>query len=137
MTKASNGTVRTSRVQRYGRRSKTAEDAFCTALRTGKSIAAAASAAGVGRRTVYGWRENDPAFAAGWDEAFEVGSDYLEDLALQRAEAGSERLLLALLRARRPGRFARTVVEHDGSLEVVIQNAKETLHAKLARITAS
>ena len=104
------------------------------ALRAGKSIAAAARAAGIGRRTAYDWRDRDAAFAARWDEAWEIGTDCLEDLALKGAEEGSERLLLALLKARRPDRYQRMVVEHEGSLEVLLRHASETLDQKLARL---
>ena len=100
-------TGRTSRVRRNSRRTPEAEAKFISALRAGKSIAAAARAAGVGRRTVYDWRDRDAAFAARWDEAWDVGTDHLEDLALKGAEQGSERLLLALLKARRPDRYQR------------------------------
>ena len=104
-------------------------------MAVGKSVAAAAAAAGVARRTVYGWRENDARFAGAWDESWEAGTDRLEDLALQGAEQGSEKLLLALLKARRPQRYARSVVEHGGNVEILIKTAAETLDAKLARLT--
>ena len=130
-------TNRTSRSRRNSRRTPEAEAKFLAALKLGKSIAAAARAAGVGRRTVYDWRDRDPAFAAGWDESWDIGTDYLEDLALKAAEQGSERLLLALLKARRPERYARTVVEHEGSLEVLLRHASDTLDQKLARLAGA
>jgi hypothetical protein len=129
------GTDCTRRQRRHQRRSKDREQAFLKALAAGKSVAAAAAAAGVARRTVYGWREADAVFAAAWDEAWEAGTDRLEDLALKGAEQGSEKLLLALLKARRPQRYARSVVEHGGSIEVALKSATETLDAKLARLT--
>jgi hypothetical protein len=135
--KKPNRTPRTSRKRRNSRRTPEAEEQFLAALRAGKSIAGAAGAAGLGRRTVYDWRERDPAFLERWDEAWDEGTDRLEDLALRGAEEGSERLLLALLRARRPERYARTVVEHDGSLEVALRHASETLDQKLARLPQS
>ena len=128
------GTDCTPRQRRHQCRSRERETAFCMALAAGKSIAAAAAAAGIARRTVYGWRENDAAFAAAWDDAWEMGTDKLEDLALQGAEQGSEKLLLALLKARRPQRYARSVVEHGGSLELTLKAATETLNEKLARL---
>ncbi len=84
---------------------------------------------------MYGWREGDAAFAAQWDEAWEVGTDRLEDLALKAAEAGSEKMLLALLKARRPQRYTRSIIEHGGNVEVLLKTASETLDAKLARLT--
>ena len=129
------GTDCTPRQRRHQRRSREREQAFCQALAAGKSVAAAAAAAGVARRSVYAWREGDATFAAAWDEAWEIGTDKLEDLALAGAEAGSERLLLALLKARRPQRYTRSIVEHGGNVEILIKTASETLDAKLARLT--
>lgn len=137
MPEPSNGTDCTRRRRRHQRRSRAREQAFLAALAAGKSVAAAAAAAGVARRTAYNWRDSDAAFAAAWDEAFEAGTDRLEDLALQAAEAGSEKLLLALLKARRPQRFTRSLVEHGGSLELTLKIAAETLDAKLARLAQS
>src|SRR5262245_23143780 len=116
-------TPRTPRGCRNSRKTPEAEDKFLAALRAGKSIAAAAHAGGIGRRTAYDWRDRDAAFAASWDEAFDEGTDHLEDLALRGAEQGSERLLLALLKARRPDRYQRVQVEHSGSLEVMLRHA--------------
>ena len=134
MSKRRPRTSRTPRAHRNSRKTPEAEAKFIAALKLGKSIAAAARAAGVGRRTVYDWRDRDPTFAEAWDEGWDVGTDYLEDLALKAAEQGSERLLLALLKARRPERYARTVVEHEGNIEVVLRHASETLDQKIARL---
>ena len=134
MSKRRTRTGRTPRAHRNNRKTPEAEAKFISALKVGKSIAAAARAAGVGRRTVYDWRDRDPAFAEAWDDGWDVGTDYLEDLALKAAEQGSERLLLALLKARRPERYARTVVEHEGNIEVLLRHASETLDQKIARL---
>jgi hypothetical protein len=128
-------TDRTQRSRRNGRKTPEAEGQFLDALRDGRSIAAAARNAGLGRRTAYDWRDRDAQFAARWDEAFDEGTDRLEDLALSGAEQGSERLLLALLKARRPDRYQRVQVEHTGSLEVMLSHAANTLAQKLARIS--
>jgi hypothetical protein len=128
---------RTGRTRRNGRRTLEAEEKFLAALRAGNSIAAAARAAGVGRRTAYDWREADPIFAAAWDESWEVGTDRLEDLALRGAEEGSERLLLALLKARRPERYQHMIVQHEGNVEVLLRDASQTLNQKLARLTGA
>jgi hypothetical protein len=123
------------RRRRDGVRTVETEERFLRALRLGKSIAGCANAAGVGRRTVYDWRKADSRFAERWDEAWDVGTDYLEDLALKNAERGSERLLLALLKARRPERYSRTLIDHGGEIEVVLRNAADSLTRKLARFS--
>jgi hypothetical protein len=125
---------RTARRRRNGAKTPASEARFLDALRKAKSIGAAAKAAQVDRRTVYRWREADPAFAESWDEAWDVGTDHLEDIALRAAQRGSERVLIALLRSRRPERFARTDVHHAGSLELTLTNAAAALDVKLARL---
>jgi hypothetical protein len=66
------------------------------------NITLAALGAGLGRRTVYGWRKKDPDFAAAWDDALEIGADALEDEARRRAMAGSDLLLIFLLKGAKP-----------------------------------
>lgn len=94
---------------------------FLEALRRGMSVTAAAQAIGVGRRTVYDWREADPDFASAWDEAVEDGTDLLEDEAWRRAFAGSDTLLIFLLKARRPHKYRDNHhVQHDGGVRVEV-----------------
>ena len=61
--------------------------AFLAAYPTAATVTAAAKAAGVGRRTVYDWREQ-PAFAAAFDDAAEEAADNLETEAHRRAVTG-------------------------------------------------
>lgn len=75
---------------------------FLDALQKGGSVARAARAAGVCREQPYAWRRNDAAFAQAWAAAVEDGTDALEDLALEMAAKGSEKLVMFLLKARRP-----------------------------------
>ena len=72
------------------------------ALELGMSPTSAAKAAGVGRSTAYLWRQEDPEFAAKWDEAVAMGIDRLESEARRRALKGSDKLLMFLLERRRP-----------------------------------
>jgi hypothetical protein len=97
----------------------------------------AAKAAGYGRQRLYEWREADPELAAAWDDALEAGTEVLEDVALRRAKDGvaeprfyegrlcghvqkySDTLLIFLLKARRPWKYAdKAQTEHSGTLEV-------------------
>jgi hypothetical protein len=110
---------------------------FIECLAEGASVAAAAKAAGYGRQRLYEWREADPQLAAVWDDALEEGTDLLEDEALRRAKDGvaeprfyegqvcgtvkkySDTLLIFLLKARRPWKYAdKAQTEHSGTLEV-------------------
>ncbi len=97
--------------------------AFLKALSETASVSAACERAGVSRRTVYTCREADPAFAEKWEKAETMGLDALEDEAIRRGFEGndkpvwqsrqlvghireySDRMLLAVLKARRPERF--------------------------------
>ena len=104
---------------------------FLAALRKGMSVAAAAEAVGIDRSTPFLWRQKDPAYAAAWQAAVEAGTDLLEDAAMRRGLKGvrqpvyhagkrvgyivrySDRLLLALLRARRPRKYRDSGSRHD------------------------
>jgi len=59
-------------------------------------VTAACAAPVLARSTAYGWRIKDEEFAQQWMDAYEEGTDLLEDVALERAMAGSDRLLIAL-----------------------------------------
>jgi Bacteriophage Sf6, terminase small subunit-like len=110
---------------------------FLESLSQGASVAAAAKDAGYGRQHLYEWREADPELAAAWDNALEAGTDLLEDEALRRAKDGvdeprfyegevcghvrkySDTLLIFLLKARRPWKYAdKAQAEHSGILEI-------------------
>ena len=56
-----------------------AREHFLKALSAASSVTAAATAAGVSRMTVYRWQAADPAFAEAWRDAYEAGSDRIED----------------------------------------------------------
>jgi hypothetical protein len=76
--------------------------AFLTALAAGHSVTTACQLSRLGRTAAYAWRSDDPAFAAEWQDAADAGIDLLEDEARRRAMAGSDLLLIFLLRNRRP-----------------------------------
>ena len=96
---------------------------FLAALRRGASIADAARAAGVGRRTVYDWRAGDATFAAQWNDAVETGTDAIEDALLEKAmrmdDAASVTAAIFLLKARRPEKYReRHQVRQEGGIFV-------------------
>ena len=101
---------------------------FLASLAEGNSIARAAGDAGIGRTTAYEWREVDEAFAKAWDDAVETGTDSLEDEAVRRAKAGSDTLLIFMLKARRPEKFKeRTSTELSGSVAIRHEEALAAL----------
>ena len=78
------------------------KERFLTAHNLGMSVADAARAAGVDRRTIYRWRDKDPEFAKEWREARESLVEDLEMEAYNRAFKGNDRLLMFLLRSYKP-----------------------------------
>jgi hypothetical protein len=82
---------------------------FLLAFRDTGNVRASCQAAGIGRQTAYDWRDQYPPFAAQWDEAQEDAVDVLEAVALQRAKATSDTLLIFLLKAHRPDKYRDTV----------------------------
>jgi len=91
-------------------------DRFLDRLRSSGNVRAACNAAGVKRRNAYRWRKKWSTFAEEWDDALEDACDILEAEAWKRAiKKNSDRLLMFLLKAHRPGKYkARAVIEHTG-----------------------
>jgi hypothetical protein len=82
---------------------------FLDGLRMHGVVTRAAMEAGIDRDTAYYERQRDPTFAVEWQEALDRGVDMLEDVAKQRAFAGSDTLLIFLLKAHRPERYRETI----------------------------
>lgn len=80
------------------------------------------------RKTFYVWRNEDKEFAEAWDEAFNlIGTEHLEDHALDMAYAGDSKLVQFLLRARNPQKYANFGAMAGGSFNVTITPADEKL----------
>lgn len=100
---------------------------FIAALADSGNVRAACEVAGIARKTAYGKRNTDLAFAAEWDAALEEACDTLEAEARRRAVEGvdkpvyqqgmkvgvireySDTLLIFLLKGNRPSKFKETV----------------------------
>lgn len=110
---------------------------FIGALREGVSVSSAARRAGVCRKTVYRYRDQQDDFRKSWDDAVEDGTDRLEDEALRRAMEGTDKpvyqggvnvgtireysdtLAIFLLKARRPEKFRDNVdIKHSGRVQL-------------------
>jgi hypothetical protein len=76
-------------------------------LAAGWSVHSATRRAGIGYRSYYDWRDDDPTFRAEADAAMEASTDLLEDEARRRALDQSDLLLIFLLRSRRPAIYNR------------------------------
>lgn len=115
--------------------------AFLEELMLRGNVRDACAAANVPRRTVYDWRDADPAFARAWDDALDEAADIMEREAHRRAVDGvdepvygslgkgegmgevgtirkySDTLLIFLLKAARPEKYRdRQQVEHTGEI---------------------
>jgi hypothetical protein len=109
---------------------------FLDQLAIGDSISKAADAADGSVRNFKSWRESDPDFAKDWDEALESGTDYIEDVATERAIKKSDALMGMILKARRPEKYDRGgKLELSGSVNV--EGSKQKLLNRIARLQAS
>lgn len=81
---------------------------FLAALRDTGRITVAAELIGHGRTALYDWKADDPDFAAAWEDAFTRAAESLEDEAVRRAMAGSDLLLIFLLKGLKPDRYRET-----------------------------
>ena len=73
-----------------------AQGVFLDSLAHGLSVTGAANAAGIGRRTPYGWRAADVEFGKAWDAAIEAGTDLLEDEGWRRAVKGTQEPVVSM-----------------------------------------
>ena len=103
---------------------------FLGLLRKGCTVGAAARGAGRSRDWAYDQREKDPEFRKLWDIAIEAGTDELEEEATRRALSGSDRLLMFVLKGRRPKKFRENIkFEYDIPQEVIDGLSMEQLEA--------
>ena len=90
--------------------------AFLAAYREMGNIAGAARAAEVGRQTHYEWL-GDPDYAREFADAKEDAIEHLEEVARSRAKAGSDTLMIFLLKSLRPEVYRdRVTHQHEGSI---------------------
>jgi hypothetical protein len=93
------------------------------------TVVAACQAAGVGRRTWYWWRSEDPAFLEAVHEAEDAVADSLEQEAIRRAIDGSDLLLIFMLKSLKPAKFKDrryTAAKHTG-LDSIVKASGSTL----------
>lgn len=79
--------------------------AMLLAVRRHGSLSCAARAVGIGRQTVYDWKEGDEAFALAIHQAQEGAIDALERSMLERAMAGDTVAGIFMLKGYRPRRW--------------------------------
>jgi terminase small subunit-like protein len=77
------------------------------------NVRQACEAVGINRQTHYNWLKSDPDYAEAFERAKDEAADRLEELARSRASAGSDTLLIFLLKGARPDVY-RERYEHSG-----------------------
>lgn len=107
-------------------RRRIAQERFLEVFRECGVIRPALEAAEVSRASLSSWLEHDAEFAVLYHEAEQDAADFLEMVALKRACGGrapSDRLLITLLRARRPEKFRESFrLEAADGLSVTYTN---------------
>lgn len=99
---------------------------FLARLKDTCNVRASCEKAGVSRGVAYVQKARDQEFSKAWDAAIDDGVDMLEFVARQRAirpEAPSDLLLIFLLNAHRPEKFARRI-KVDVTLEDLRKEAE-------------
>src|SRR5262249_906090 len=103
--------------------------AFLAALESTGSVTQAAEAAKISRTFAYHDRKSDPEFRAQWEDAIERGADALVDEARRRAFAGSDVLLMFLLKGLQPQRW------RESRATIPPAELNKMIEAELQRIT--
>jgi Helix-turn-helix domain len=93
-------------------------------VRAGRSIAEAATRAGIGRRTVYEWRDADPDFRAELDSAVVDCVDRMEGKLQTLALKGDITALIFMLRSRKPEIYNPNLVLRREMLRLALDKAK-------------
>ena len=115
-------------------------EGFLDSLRAGNTISFACDAFNLARRAMYQLREDDEAFRAEWDEAYEEGAEILEQEARRRAVDGidkpivyrgvitgkvkeySDTLLIFLIKGRKPDVYGDKIQQQQsGELLVKVE----------------
>ena len=114
--------------------------AFLEALRAKYTVRHAALAAGVGRRTVYDWRDQDADFAQAWADAREDCIERLEETMYEKALGGETLAGFFMLKSMRPDVYRDNVtIKHTGAildaqidLNQLSEDARQFLLGRLA-----
>lgn len=112
-------------------------EAWLEAFRVAGTVTGACKRTGIGRRTVYDWRQKHEDFALAWADVEEETTERMEREAIRRGMEGfesdvyhqgqvvgterkySDTLLIFMLKARRPEKYRDNVhVQHGGKVDL-------------------
>lgn len=115
---------------------------YLEVLESGHSLQAAAAAIGRSRVTMWRLAQADPDFAAQVDDAYDAGSDTLEDTLRDIGAKGNPTAIIFLLNGRRPEKYKQVSrVEHTGAnggpIRTVTIDALDEAIAELAEQLAA
>jgi hypothetical protein len=119
-------------------RTKDARETFLQALGQCGNVTGSCEALSISRTQVYYWRNTDPEFARQWDEAVALGGEALEDECRRRAMAGSDALMVFMLRALKPEKYReKAAVDVTMRTAVDVRNmTADEIRARLAELRA-
>lgn len=101
--------------------------AFCAVLANGQSVTSAAEAAGVDRSYAYERRKLNKQFREAWDNAYEKGTDKLEQEAARRAMIGYDRPLFMRVGIFANGKKVGEKVEQVGTERIYSDRLMEIM----------
>lgn len=118
-------------------------ETWLEAFRAAGTVTGACKRTGIGRRTVYDWRQRHEDFAIAWADVEEETTERMEREAIRRGMEGvdepvwhrgeevgavrkySDTLLIFMLKARRPEKYRDNVhVQHSGKIEITPESLK-------------
>jgi hypothetical protein len=105
--------------------------AFLLALERVGSVSEGCKTARISSSTAYNRRRTDAVFREQWDAALDRAADTLEDEARRRAFAGSDNLLMFLLKGARPERF------RESRASIAPAELNKLIECELERISKS
>lgn len=105
------------------------QSAFLAAYSQCGTITKAAEAAEIARQTHYDWMKNDPEYPALFAQAEQEAADALEHAARERALAGSDTLMIFLLKGLKPEKYKERSENYN-------RNDNNNLNTDLTQMTS-
>ena len=108
--------------------------ALLVALSLGMNPGDGAEAVGVGRSTVFDWKQNDPEFAAAWEEARETSWDRAETKMYNLGMDGDVTALDKALKANRPEKWREARSESTTTTNIAVRMTLEESEERVRQL---
>jgi hypothetical protein len=112
-------------------RTEIARAKFLAQLAQSGNVTESCQISGLPRATAYDWRREDQGFAQQWDAAMDRGADAMEDECRRRAMAGSDALMVFMMRALKPEKY-----REKAALDVTMRTAADYRNMSVVEIRA-